>query len=480
MQTLLADGGPTANRVLMQLQADTSGRRVLVARARELSALGVAHLAGIGAGYWDRSALEALDRAGEDYAPAEAEPSRRRRIGHWHAAVARARARAPSEELAPHDGLTLEAADATQSERLHSVVNIYAGRGGEAHEVRSWAVDVRAVRRSLRDRRVRPRGQHAGSHRERGRRRRPRGARRQLSVLGPGHHRRRCRSRAAGRRAARDHDHPAHLHARVRARRADQPRSGRAPARAADLRGGRRRRQAARRADREALARPGRLRLPLPGRLPRAVEARRRRRAHRRRDGRRRPRRDRVQGQGAAHAPELVDGGAHPARHRADRPRRRRHRHGPRPLAVRQGGARRRAVARARARPPLHDRGQRQLARVGRRPHRRLDPPHRDARVLPRGPQDRLGRADLPRPVPLPRGPRRGRAHEHQHDPRDRRGARPPRPRRAQGRPGRPGRAGRPAHPHRAAARPGARSRDERRRRREPARPPAPQGQRPR
>ena len=39
VQTLLADGGPTANRVLMQLQADTSGRRVLGRpRARALRA----------------------------------------------------------------------------------------------------------------------------------------------------------------------------------------------------------------------------------------------------------------------------------------------------------------------------------------------------------------------------------------------------------------------------------------------------------
>jgi glycerol kinase len=46
VQTLLADGGPTANRTLMQLQADTGGRRVERALARDLSALGAAHLAG--------------------------------------------------------------------------------------------------------------------------------------------------------------------------------------------------------------------------------------------------------------------------------------------------------------------------------------------------------------------------------------------------------------------------------------------------
>ena len=65
------------------------------------------------------------------------------------------------------------------------------------------------------------------------------------------------------------------------------------------------------------------------------------------------------------------------------------------------------------------------------------------------GPQDRLGAADPARPVPVPRGPRRGRPRQPRHDPRDR-------PRRSTGststrsseaRPGAPGRAcARPAH----------------------------------
>jgi glycerol kinase len=75
----------------MQLQADTSGRRVEVARARGLSALGVAHLAGLGAGVWTRDALEALDRPREVYEPVEPAPSRHARMRAWHAAVARAR-----------------------------------------------------------------------------------------------------------------------------------------------------------------------------------------------------------------------------------------------------------------------------------------------------------------------------------------------------------------------------------------------------
>jgi glycerol kinase len=87
----------------MQLQADTSGRRVRVAAARDLSALGAAHLAGVGAGIWDRDALERLDREATAYAPDEAEPSRRRRLSQWHAAVARARApRAVAQPLDSH------------------------------------------------------------------------------------------------------------------------------------------------------------------------------------------------------------------------------------------------------------------------------------------------------------------------------------------------------------------------------------------
>jgi glycerol kinase len=100
VDTLLADGGPTSNAVLMQLQADTSGRRVVRALARDLSALGAAHLAGLGAGIWDRDALEALTRTHEAYEPAEDPASRRARLAAWHGAVARSRHRPshPEEE----------------------------------------------------------------------------------------------------------------------------------------------------------------------------------------------------------------------------------------------------------------------------------------------------------------------------------------------------------------------------------------------
>jgi glycerol kinase len=93
IETLLADGGPTANSLLMQLQADTSGRRVERALARDLSPLGAAHLAGLAVGLWDRPALEAMERKRESFAPLEDGPSRDRRLAGWREAVARARLR---------------------------------------------------------------------------------------------------------------------------------------------------------------------------------------------------------------------------------------------------------------------------------------------------------------------------------------------------------------------------------------------------
>ena len=93
VHTVLADGGPTSNPVLMQLQADTSGRRVERAGARDLSALGAAHLAGRALGVWDDDELAGLQREREPFEPREPPDSREQRMGAWHGAVARARLR---------------------------------------------------------------------------------------------------------------------------------------------------------------------------------------------------------------------------------------------------------------------------------------------------------------------------------------------------------------------------------------------------
>jgi glycerol kinase len=92
IETVLADGGPTDNPTLMQLQADTSGRTVERALARDLSALGAAHMAGLGAEIWSMSDLEALKRDRESYHPQALAQWRSDRQTAWHEAIARARA----------------------------------------------------------------------------------------------------------------------------------------------------------------------------------------------------------------------------------------------------------------------------------------------------------------------------------------------------------------------------------------------------
>ena len=100
IEVILADGGPSANPVLMQLQADTSGRRVETTPVSELSALGAAHAAGVGIGLWTLSDLEALagDRAAYDPTSTEAQRQDRRAV--WHAALTASRSIAPTPQSA--------------------------------------------------------------------------------------------------------------------------------------------------------------------------------------------------------------------------------------------------------------------------------------------------------------------------------------------------------------------------------------------
>ncbi len=70
VSVLRADGGATANRFLMQLQADLIGSRVEVAADAEATALGAAALAGLAVGTWSGAdELASLLRRGERYEP---------------------------------------------------------------------------------------------------------------------------------------------------------------------------------------------------------------------------------------------------------------------------------------------------------------------------------------------------------------------------------------------------------------------------
>ena len=89
---LRADGGATANRFLMQFQADILGRPVIRAAVSETTALGAAFLAGLATGVW--SGREDLARqlgAGERFEPTMGEGEREGLYAEWLRAVERAR-----------------------------------------------------------------------------------------------------------------------------------------------------------------------------------------------------------------------------------------------------------------------------------------------------------------------------------------------------------------------------------------------------
>ena len=84
--TIYADGGPSANEWLMQVQADVSGRRVIRSTVPELSAYGAALFAGVGVGFWTDESSASL--GGDSVA---IEPQTPITHDNWNAAVAKSR-----------------------------------------------------------------------------------------------------------------------------------------------------------------------------------------------------------------------------------------------------------------------------------------------------------------------------------------------------------------------------------------------------
>lgn len=101
LEVLHADGGATASATVMQLQADLSGRPVRAGEVAEMSALGVAHMAGVTQGIWAGEAeLQALPRPAREYRPSIEAAEREARRAGWRRAVARARGHAVDSSTA--------------------------------------------------------------------------------------------------------------------------------------------------------------------------------------------------------------------------------------------------------------------------------------------------------------------------------------------------------------------------------------------
>ncbi len=91
LEVLKADGGATANRWLMQFQADVLGAPVVVPEIAETTALGAAYLAGIAAGRWTLQQVGEMWREAARYEPRMDERERESLLAEWRRAVERSR-----------------------------------------------------------------------------------------------------------------------------------------------------------------------------------------------------------------------------------------------------------------------------------------------------------------------------------------------------------------------------------------------------
>jgi glycerol kinase len=95
LSQLRVDGGATANRWLMQFQADVLGVPVVLPEIAETTALGAAYLAGVGVGLWTVSDVAAAWRERVRYEPRMSEEERLELLAGWDDALARTRSTEP-------------------------------------------------------------------------------------------------------------------------------------------------------------------------------------------------------------------------------------------------------------------------------------------------------------------------------------------------------------------------------------------------
>jgi glycerol kinase len=87
---LRVDGGASANKLLMQMQADLLGVPVVQSSTPESTVMGAAFLAGLGSGYWKSlDDLESRWTRGESFVPLMPEAERETQLARWKEAVRR-------------------------------------------------------------------------------------------------------------------------------------------------------------------------------------------------------------------------------------------------------------------------------------------------------------------------------------------------------------------------------------------------------
>jgi glycerol kinase len=90
LATLKADGGMTANSLLMQFQADVLGAPVVRPKVSETTCLGAAYAAGLAVGYWtDLQSLRSNWQAAQEWRPSMTAERRDEGYARWKKAVIR-------------------------------------------------------------------------------------------------------------------------------------------------------------------------------------------------------------------------------------------------------------------------------------------------------------------------------------------------------------------------------------------------------
>jgi len=91
LASVRVDGGAAANNLLMQMQADFLGTRIIRPRQIETTGLGAAFLAGLGAGFWKGTGeLEEVWQIDRQFTPQADRSGVAELVGRWSSAVAKA------------------------------------------------------------------------------------------------------------------------------------------------------------------------------------------------------------------------------------------------------------------------------------------------------------------------------------------------------------------------------------------------------
>ncbi len=90
MRPLRVDGGAAANNLLMQIQADVLGRKLIRPQVIETTVAGACYLAGLGIGIWQSPGeLRAIWQAEREFSSVMKESARRERLSSWNTALRR-------------------------------------------------------------------------------------------------------------------------------------------------------------------------------------------------------------------------------------------------------------------------------------------------------------------------------------------------------------------------------------------------------